>query len=163
MANRMCRGPMRCFAMAMCDVLSVGERIAEAARADLGRPFRAQGRGDEGLDCVGLVLRALWGGGWRLSVPRWPLRGHSPEQVLIWMGEAGLLELALSDAKPGDILLAFPATRQAHLAVRTPCGLVEANAGLRRVVERPWNEGLGWHSAWRVGARPDGGSGEGGA
>lgn len=149
--------------MAMGDAVPGGHRIAAAALAEVGRPFRAQGRGDEGLDCVGLVLRALRGGGWGLDVPRLPLRGHSAEQIFAWMGEAGLWELRVSDARPGDILLTFPATRQAHLAIRTQQGFVEANAGLRKVVERPWHEGSGWHSAWRAGSRPDGESDEGGA
>lgn len=127
-----------------------GDRIAAAARAELGRPFRAQGRGDEGLDCAGLAIRALHAGGWEQDIPRLPLRGHAPEQVLKWLVEAGLMEGAVSGALPGDILLAYPATRQAHLAVRTSAGFVEANAGLRRVVERPWDAGLGWHSAWRL-------------
>ena len=148
---------MRCFVMAMGDALPEGRCIAAAALADVGKPFRAQGRSDDGLDCVGLVLRALRGCGCQLDVPRLPLRGHSPAEVFTWMGEAGLLELPVSGARPGDILLAFPATRQAHLAIRTLRGFVEANAALRRVVERPWNEGAGWHSAWRAGLRLDAG------
>ncbi len=127
-----------------------GVAIAEAASAREGWPFRPQGRGREGLDCLGLVLVASAEAGIRLSVPRLPMMGHSRPQVFRWMWELGLSEVRLGMAMPGDILLAFPATRQAHLGIRTDGGLVEANARLRRVVVRPWLDGAGWHSAWRL-------------
>lgn len=139
-------GPMHFCVTAMDE----GRRIAEAARADIGRPFRPQGRGDEGLDCLGLALRAMAAADWAVEAPRLALRGHSGEQVLAWLRSAGLSEQAVAASGPGDLLLSFPATRQAHLAIRTVDGFVEANAGLRRVVERPWEEGEGWHSAWRL-------------
>lgn len=155
----MCPEPMPCFAMAMGDPALDGTRIVAAARSDLGRRFRPQGRGEEGLDCVGLAIRSMRGAGWSGDFPRLPLRGHGPEQVMAWLSAAGFAELAAARALPGDLLLAFPATRQAHVAIRTATGFVEASAGLRRVVERPWDEGCAWHSAWRVTAR----AGEGGA
>lgn len=130
----------------------LGARIVAAARADIGRPFRPQGREPDGLDCVGLAIRAVAGAGLVVEVPRHPLRGHSPEQVTRWLSAAGFVRWDLSRAEPGDLLLAFPATRLAHLAVRSSTGFIEANAGLRRVVERPWRCGEGWHSAWRSAA-----------
>ncbi len=71
---------------------------------------------------------------------------------MAWLSGCGFVAFEVALAECGDLLLTFPATRQAHLAVRTEKGFVEANAGLRRVVERPWQSGEGWHSAWRVGA-----------
>lgn len=142
----MCPGRTPLFAMAM----DRGERIVAAARSDLGRVFRPQGRGEEGVDCLGLALRAMAAAGCSLSAPRLPMRGHSPDQVKGWLLAAGFQELAVAGSRQGDLLLSFPATRQAHLAVRTAGGFVEANAGLRRVVERPWEMGEGWHSAWRL-------------
>lgn len=142
---------MRFCATAMDEALPRGLRIVAAARADLGRSFRPQGRGDEGLDCLGVAIRAVKAAGWAPDVPRLPLRGHGLEQAIAWLRAAGFAPYDVETAQPGDLLLAFPATRQAHLAVRTPDGFVEANAGLRRVVERPWHGGEGWHSAWRLG------------
>ena len=77
------------------------------------------------------------------------MRGHGEEQIARWFRQAGFVDRVVAEASPGDVLLAFPATLQAHLGVRTPTGFVEANALLRRVVERPWLAGDGWHSAWR--------------
>ena len=121
-----------------------------AARSELGRAFRPQGRGDEGLDCLGLALRAMAAADCAVDAPRLPMRGHRRDQVKGWLLAAGFAEMAVAASRPGDLLLSFPATRQAHLAVRTAEGFVEANAGLRRVVERPWGKGEGWHSAWRL-------------
>nr|WP_255696686.1 peptidoglycan endopeptidase [Sandaracinobacteroides sayramensis] len=118
----------------------------------MGGAFRPQGRGEEGLDCLGLALRALAAGGCRVDMPRLPMRGHSVEQVHGWLCAAGFARLEVEEASPGDLLLSFPATRQAHLAVRTAEGFVEANAQLRRVVERPWGGGGVWDSAWCIGA-----------
>ena len=145
----MCPEPTRFFVMATDSLALRGELIAAAARREIGRPFRPQGRGDEGLDCVGLAARALAAAGWVLEVPRLPMRGHAPDEILASLRLAGFALREVEFARPGDLLLAFPATRQAHLAVRTGTGFVEAHAGLRRVVERPWSVG-GWHSAWRL-------------
>lgn len=145
----MCRGPTRCFGMGMDSGSARGERIAAAARREIGRPFRPQGRGDEGLDCVGLAARAMAAGGSAIEVPRLPLRGHAPDAVFGWLRLAGFVRRDVDAAEPGDLLLGFPATLQAHLAVRTSGGFVEAHSGLRRVVERSWAAD-GWHSAWRL-------------
>lgn len=136
--------------MGMVECRNPGARIAEAACARKGWPFRPQGRGREGLDCLGLVLEASAAVGIQLSVPRFAMMGHSRESVLGWMQSLGFREVQLFAALPGDVLVAFPATRQVHLAIRTIGGFVEANARVRRVVEQPWLEGAGWHSAWRL-------------
>lgn len=146
----MCRGRTRCFVMKMAEPWNRGEAVAAAACAREGWPFRPQGRGREGLDCLGLVLEASAAAGARLAVPSLPMLGHGRSDVFGWMRESGLREVELAMALPGDILLAFPATRQAHLGIRTAQGVVEANARVRRVVVRPWQDGVGWHSAWRL-------------
>jgi cell wall-associated NlpC family hydrolase len=136
--------------MATADPEAFGAQIAAAARAWIGSAFRPQGRGVGGLDCLGLVLESLKATGIQLLVPKLAMRGHAERQVLCRMQELGLQQYPVHQAIVGDVLLAFPATRQTHLAVRTETGFVEANAALRRVVERPWAGGVGWHSAWRL-------------
>ena len=74
----MSRGQTRCCAMAMDE----GERIAQAALAQLGHPFRPQGRGHAGFDCLGLVLHAIAVVDSAPHAPRHALRGHSQHQVL---------------------------------------------------------------------------------
>ena len=109
--------------------------FAERALALVGTRFRPQGRGREGLDCVGLVLAAF-------GIPAadvrsdYRLRDEDPVEL-----DAALLRhfrrLHPRQLAPGDVMLMTVAQRQMHLAVRTSRGFVHAHAGLRRVVETP--------------------------
>ena len=105
--------------------------VAEAALRAVGTRFRLHGRGAEGLDCVGLVALALRAGGYAGAVPSgYSLRG----------GDWGLLDRLLVrvvEAEPGDVLVMAVGPGQIHLGIRTVGGFVHADAGLRRVVERP--------------------------
>lgn len=128
-----------------------GEAIAAAARALVGVRFRPQGRDPTyGLDCVGLVLSAFGEAGQPLSAPRdYPPRGGSADAVAALMANAGLAAIDEEEARAGDVLLVAAGAGALHLVVRTACGIVHADAGLRRVVERPGT--LAWPilGAWR--------------
>jgi murein DD-endopeptidase / murein LD-carboxypeptidase len=109
------------------------EDIAARARAMVGVRFRPQGRSPEhGLDCIGLVAKAL-------ALERVPdaysLCGGGLNELESELGKAGLARVA--DAKMGDVLVMRAGAGQLHLGVWTGSGLVHADAGLRRVVERP--------------------------
>lgn len=126
-----------------------GERVAAAALAVTGTRFRLHGRRpSDGLDCVGLVAHALAQGGWRGEVPTgYALRAGDAARV------TALLDAALvrgDGCRPGDVLLVAPGPAQLHLAIRTTRGVVHADAGLARVVERPG--ALPWPmiGAWRI-------------
>ncbi len=126
-----------------------GERVAAAARGLVGVRFRLHGRDPaSGLDCVGVVALALRAGGHEGPVPDgYPLRcGSAAAYRECWDGLA-----AADGARPGDVLLCRVGPGQLHLGVRTPLGVVHADAGLRRVVERPGV--LPWPliAAWRLG------------
>lgn len=113
--------------------MSRGERTAARARALVGTRFRAQGRGaGEGLDCVGLVAAALGRSGVRRD---YALRGGCADELATELRRAGLHPAA--EPAPGDLLVMRPGPGQLHLGVWTGAGLVHADAGLRRVVERP--------------------------
>jgi hypothetical protein len=108
---------------------------AERARALVGTRFRAQGRDETGLDCVGVVLSTF-------ELPAtavrddYRLRGdhrHEVRQAL----DLHFRQVARTQTRSGDVLLLSAGADQVHLAVRTPAGLVHAHAGLRRVVETP--------------------------
>ena len=103
------------------------------------------GRGAEGLDCVGLVALALRAGGYAGAVPSgYSLRG----------GDWGLLDRLLVrvvEAEPGDVLVMAVGPGQIHLGIRTVGGFVHADAGLRRVVERPGMPPWPLIGVWRVG------------
>jgi hypothetical protein len=127
--------------------VTAGDEVAAAARALVGVRFRMQGRDPAlGLDCVGVAVAALGAAGVSVAV-----RGDYPLRSARWDrdDEPGGVVRCAGDA-PGDVLLLRIDVTQLHVAVRTDAGIVHADAGLRRVVERPG--ALGWPivAAWRV-------------
>ena len=129
---------------------AAGARVAVAARALVGVRFRAQGRDPAlGLDCVGVAVVALRAGGVRVAV-----RGDYALRSARWNARDELAGLVRCDGcAPGDVLLLRVDETQLHVAVRSPSGIVHADAGLRRVVERVG--ALEWPvvAAWRVAER----------
>ena len=102
------------------------------ARALVGTRFRPHGRDPAtGLDCVGLAGLAM---GVAELPSGYALRGGTAEAVAAAIDAAGLLRCA---ARPGALGLAESGPGQWHLLVLTDTGLVHADAGRRRVVERP--------------------------
>lgn len=130
---------------------SAGAEIEAAARAEIGRPFRPQGRGPWAYDCLGLVLWSLRSAGLMVESPAYPLRGNCVCDAREALLRAGLHEIEAGMAVPGDVLLAVAGTRQLHLAIRSSFGLIEAHAGLRRVVERSLGKRERWDSVWCIG------------
>jgi len=122
------------------------DRIVARARACLGTAFRPQGRRPEwGLDCIGLVAFAIEADG----VPfDYTLRGEPLELLNSGLERAGLGRVP--DARPGDILVIRAGPEQLHLGILTQTGLIHADAGLRRVVERPGAFAWPVLSAWRA-------------
>ncbi|HEX8382149.1 MAG TPA: peptidoglycan endopeptidase [Sphingomonas sp.] len=129
--------------------MSAAERAEAAALAAVGARFRLHGRCTEtGLDCVGLAALAMAAGGHERAVPTgYRLRGGDPEAVRRAVG-AGLVPC--DGAAPGDLLLLQAGPGQLHLAVRTGRGIVHADAGLGRVVERPGAAPWPLLGAWRL-------------
>lgn len=125
--------------------------IVAAARACLGTRFRAHGRVPGlGLDCVGLVLVA--GAVDAGLVPVYALGGDHHALLDAALHLAGCQRVALP--LPGDVLVLSPAPRLLRLAIMTPAGVVQAHAGLGRVVEGPLDPGWPCLAAWRfMGAR----------
>lgn len=124
-----------------------GERVAAAALALVGTRFRAQGRDPAlGLDCVGVGVAALKAAGFGVAV-----RNDYPLRSGMWNARDEPVELmrCLGD-RPGDVLLLRVDETQLHVAVRTGCGIVHADAALRCVVERPGIPDWPVVDAWRV-------------
>ena len=108
---------------------------AERARALVGTPFRPQGRGEHGLDCVGVALRAF-------DVPAEGVRRDYRLRGDYWDEVRGELRryfrrVPVTQLRSGDLMLVKVAADQLHFAVRTGAGFVHAHAGLRRIVETP--------------------------
>ena len=132
--------------------MPVGERVAVAALALVGAPFRLHGRDvASGLDCIGVIAAALRGAGWVGEVPSgYALRGGDPAAVIARFDAV----LARGDGRAaGDVLLFRVGPGQIHGAVRTGAGIVHADAGLRRVVARPGVPDWPRLGAWRYEGR----------
>jgi cell wall-associated NlpC family hydrolase len=109
--------------------------FAERARALVGTPFRPQGRGAAGVDCVGLALATF---GIPVDAVRrnYRLRGDHADEIRAHLARE-FRRVAIAQARPGDLMLMRVSDDQLHFGVRTADGFVHAHAGLRRVVETP--------------------------
>lgn len=126
--------------------MTAGERAVAAARGAIGARFRAQGRvAALGLDCVGVAAIAARAAGYAGVVPGdYALRSDRVPPTPTGMS-------ACAEPAAGDILLCRAGAGQLHLAVWTGAGVVHADAGLRRVVERPGACPWPVVAVWRVG------------
>jgi hypothetical protein len=109
--------------------------FAERARALVGTPFRPQGRGIDGLDCVGLALAAYGVTADRVR-RNYRLRGDHAGEIRGFLSE-GFRRVPPSRMRSGDLMLMRVSDQQLHLGVSTGSGFVHAHAALRRVVETP--------------------------
>lgn len=117
------------------------------ARTLLGTRFRPQGRGSEGLDCVGLMLATF-------AIPDglvrrdYKLSGEHEAEVGRVL-KAFFRKIRPGQVRPGDALLLRPGERQLHFAVKTAGGFIHAHAGLKKVVETPGAPEWPLIGAWR--------------
>ena len=109
--------------------------FAERARALVGTPFRLQGRGAQGLDCVGVAIETY--GLPSESIRRdYRMRGDHIGEARDHLSQY-FRRIPASQLRPGDLLLWRVSSDQLHIGVRTLAGFVHAHARLRRVVETP--------------------------
>ena len=112
----------------------IDEYVARA-RALVGARFRPQGRGPEGLDCVGVVLATY-------VIPadavraNYALRGEHLNEIRACLARH-FRKISRKELRAGDVMLLQAGEEQPHLGVRTEHGFVHAHAGSRRVVETP--------------------------
>ncbi|TCD06840.1 hypothetical protein EYB45_03965 [Erythrobacteraceae bacterium CFH 75059] len=130
------------------------ERLALAARALVGTPFRLHGRSPEtGVDCVGLLGCALGAIGRPAALPTgYALRNATIARHLACFAGAGFRQVGGADpVAVGDVLLTRPGPAQHHLMIATgPDAFVHAHAGLRRVAEWHGAPADPLHSRWRL-------------
>jgi hypothetical protein len=106
------------------------------------------------MDCLGVVLYASRQAGMGLDAPSdYNIRRAPVHDATAALHRAGLSPLAAGDYRAGDILLSVVGRHRLHFAVLTDRGLVEAHAGIGRVIERPMAVDDRWISGWRL---PDG-------
>lgn len=127
-----------------------GHRIARRAQALVGIRFRPQGRDPMlGLDCVGTAAAAAGLPPGRVR-RNYALRGQHLAAIEHELCDLGCQPVPVEQAAAGDVLVCEAGPAQFHIVVRTWNSFVHADAGLRRVVERPLP--LPWPvaGAWRL-------------
>jgi hypothetical protein len=126
-----------------------GARVAAAAAALVGCPFRLHGRdAATGLDCVGLVYAALAASGAKPVAPHgYRLRNLSIDGWLEFAERSGLVATS-GPLRIGEVLLIALGHCQHHLVIVMDAGeVIHAHAGLRRVVRQPLQP------TWRICAK----------
>lgn len=125
-----------------------GDVIAARARGLVGLRFRPQGREPAlGLDCVGTAAAAA-GVAVRAD---YALRGDHEAAIEAGLAELGCARVAQDESEAGDVAVCRAGPAQFHLLVLTDGGFVHADAGLRRIVERPLPAPWPVLGVWRLG------------
>jgi hypothetical protein len=126
-----------------------GHRIARRARALVGVRFRPQGRDPmHGLDCVGAAAAAA-------DIPPdrlrrdYALRGQHLGAIEHELSDLDCRPVPVERAVAGDLLVCETGPAQFHIVVRAWSSFIHADAGLRRVVERPLPVPWPVVGAWR--------------
>lgn len=126
------------------------DTLIATARSFLGTPFRHQGRGPQGVDCVGLLVCIARS----LDLPHDDVTGYTRRAEGIGFLEhfrGQLMELPLSAARQGDVLVFVETVYPCHTGLLsdrhgTP-HLIHAHAPRRKVIEEPYAP------AWQAKAR----------
>lgn len=130
------------------------QRIVDTARRYVGTPFRHQGRGAGGLDCVGLLIAIARD----LGLPHPDVTGYTRRAE--GMGflshfQRQLQEIPLSEAGPGDVLVFVETVYPCHTGLCSERHgaphLIHAHAPRRLVIEEPF-EGV-WRQKLRFAFR----------
>ena len=117
--------------------MAKGDEVAARARALVGARFRPQGRDPKtGLDCVGAAAAAAGVDPERVRRD-YALRGQTLAEIEHDLCDLGCRPVPGSEARAGDVAVCVAGPVQFHIVVLTDGGFVHADAGLRRVVERP--------------------------
>ena len=127
--------------------------FAEAALGLVGTPYRLHGRSAAtGLDCVGVIAAALRGSGHGCDLPTgYRLRTGEWAGADDWAARNNFGP-ATGELEVGDVLMLSPGPGQLHLAVigPDPTKIVEAHAGLRKVVLNPSPRAHAALRRWRL-------------
>jgi cell wall-associated NlpC family hydrolase len=131
----------------------VGAAAFRAAEGMIGTPFRSQGRHPvHGLDCVGVIWAAYRAVGVPLVPPEgYPLRGWSFARVEAALRASGLVRCG-DAARMGDVLLCDFGAGQFHLGLSGTDRVIHAHAGLRLVVDAPFDALWDGAAVWRLAA-----------
>ena len=115
--------------------------FVDAARSRIGVPFRHQGRGEHGLDCIGLVIAS------RLDLGPWDATSLDTADYLRNPGEALAVtadKVLIKIDKPeiGALaLIRWPKMKHAnHVGIITPTNIIHSYAQVGKVIETGYRE-----------------------
>lgn len=144
--------------------MTLQEEIVATARRWIGVPFSHQGRGRNGVDCLGLLImiaqeNRLMFTGETARAHDVTVYGHRPDTQTLMAGLCRHLQrIAPADMRPADIALMRVDGLAQHLAIITDypqtahLGMVHAYAPARKVVEHrlceQWQQSL--HAVFRL-------------
>lgn len=121
--------------------MTSGADIVRTARGFLGTPFRHQGRAPgKGLDCAGVVAATAQA----LGLSDYDVGGYGRlprnRDLAEHLEAAGMREIALRQARQGDVYLMAFETAPQHLAIATEIGILHAHRGVGAVIEHRLDE-----------------------
>jgi hypothetical protein len=126
-----------------------GKRIVARARALIGVRFRPQGRDPAlGLDCVGMAAAAAGLEPERVRSD-YSLRGQHLAEIEHELCDLGCMPV-VGEAQAGDAIVCEAGPGQLHVLICSGSGFIHADAGLRKVVERPGPVPWPIVSVWRL-------------
>lgn len=110
------------------------KELIEAAREYKDTPFKHQGRSSEGLDCVGLIVRAMKD----CNYPVTDVTNYSmtPDpDLMLKIISPYLTEKPIKEKRPGDILWMRFKRNPQHVAIVTDKGMIHSYSVIGKVVE----------------------------
>lgn len=118
-------------------------QLHQAACECIGWPFKARGRGPEGIDCFGLMLRLEAGVGRQLPDIDYEPGGRHAEIIATYAERFVRVE---GPPEPGDVMLFGSGVRD-HVGVYLGDGLfihvlVDDSVVIQHVNEQPWRRTL---------------------
>lgn len=133
----------------------IQDRVLEETRKLVGAPFRHQGRGSAGFDCIGAFVCGARNAGCSIrDFPNYPRTGNL--RLLLRHLEEQLVEIPIASLDRADIIVCRMLHSTAHAAMRSDYGIIFASMdpapGFKsgRVVETTFGEP--WKSARLVSA-----------
>ncbi|WP_448584852.1 peptidoglycan endopeptidase [Thermaurantiacus sp.] len=136
--------------MGICRATRAGRAaFVAAARSFVGVRFRPQGRARSGLDCLGLVLASAGASGLWLEAPAgYGLRRNDRTEIERRLAGLGAAPVPEGCPAEGVVEISEPVPGQVHFALLRAGTVIEADAAIGRVVERPQGEARIVRSRW---------------
>lgn len=119
------------------------QELVQEARSWVGHPWRHQGRGVRGIDCVGLVVRVAHGFG----LSEYDATGYSRRATGVGFEkhfDDNMNRVNIMDVREGDVVIFADTTYPCHCAFYSESKgyptIIHAHAMRRKVLEEPFTD-----------------------